>query len=342
MAGSRSSKRTSTSGCTLSVATEVVGWVAGEPVLAADLDAYMASLGPRPVGLRLGVLDELASSVPGARVGTRSTAGLQDGQSAPGKQQGGPSPPVRAAESAVRAAESAGPFSKQAAVRTWAAKTLLADRLVTAEAARLGVGDVTSLSEWVRALEAAGEVSPRAPSEAEALNCYQANLYRYRVREARRARHLLVAERSLAEELAIEARSSVGTTFSAGTTFARLATQFSQDAGSRPRGGDLGWVERGQLPGPLEEAVFASPLGEPCGPVQSCFGWHLVLVEASRPERQRPFHECRQEILSELATDRRRSAFLEWWSRRLAEAVVVPGGSEHPRYPGLPGLAHRH
>ena len=305
------------------MAEAVVGWVAGEAVEAPALDAYLMALGASAVGTRVGV-DELAIGQP-AQVGeVRDGAGVD------------------------------GPFSKQRALRTWAAKGLLADRLLEREAARLGVADPTSLDQWVNALEAAGEISVGPPSLADALACYQASLHRYRAGEARRVRHLLVAERAAAEILAAEVASAEVAGAGEGAPAAQaaggrvtivlgdLASRCSLDEGSRGRRGDLGWVERGQFAGALEEVIFAATPGQLRGPVESPFGWHLLVVEAVRQARLRPFEECREEILVELAADRRREAVRQWWGRRLVEAVRVPAGAEHPVHPGLPGSLHRH
>jgi hypothetical protein len=218
-------------------------------------------------------------------------------------------------------------------IRTWATKALLVDRLLAAEAVRLGVAEPYSPKDWMDRLEAAGELCVRTATNAEALACYRANHHRYRLPEARRVRHVLLADRCSAERLV------------AGTDpegLADVALSESLDDGSRALGGDLGWVERGQLAGALEETVFTASPGEIYGPVGSSFGWHVLLVDAVRPARTRPFDECRAEILAELDHDRRLMALREWWERRLAEAVTVPAGTEHPLSPGLPGTAHRH
>ena len=271
-----------------SMADQVVGWVAGEPVPAPELDAYISELARSKVGIRLGV-----DAVP----------------------------------------------EEAAAVRAWAAKGLLADRLLEAEAARLGVGEPGSPEAWAGALLASGEILVEAPSDSEALACYRANQPRYRTAEARWVRHLVLAKKETADALASDVLAS-GT--SAAIGLARLARQWSLDEGTRGRAGELGWVVRGQFAGAFEELAFAAQPGELCGPVETSFGWHLLVVQSIRPARVRPFDECREEILAELAADQRRVALRCWWGRRLAEAVRVPAGAEHPLCPGLPGSAHRH
>jgi hypothetical protein len=77
------------------------------------------------------------------------------------------------------------------AIRSWGTRSLLLDRLVALEAARLGITRPSSPDNWVDCLQEAGELRLSPPSEPEALRCYRANNYRYRVAEARRVRHVL-------------------------------------------------------------------------------------------------------------------------------------------------------
>ena len=163
---------------------------------------------------------------------------------------------------------------------------------------------------------------------------YAANRHRSGVPEARRVRHVLAADRPCAQRLADAADD--------GRALAALAAGASLDQGSRRRGGDLGWIERGQLAGRLEDAIFAADPHRVIGPVPSPFGWHVVVVEAVRAARERTFAECRPEIRAELTGYRRRRAWLDWLDRRVAEAITVPAGTEHPLFRALPGTSHRH
>jgi hypothetical protein len=220
------------------------------------------------------------------------------------------------------------------ALRAWSSRALLIDRLRDAEADRLGVAEPGSPQGWAEALDAVGELSAEVPTEAEARACYQANQHRYQLREARSVRHVLLADEASAARLAA-ALAGPG-------ALAEAAGALSLDVGTRARGGDLGWVERGQLAGPLEEAIFAARPGEICGPLESGFGWHLLVVEGTREARARSFDECHEEIMSELAADRRREASRQWWERRVAGSITVPEGDEQILLPGLPGTSHRH
>lgn len=227
---------------------------------------------------------------------------------------------------------------REGALVAWATRTVLINHLAHKEAARLGLPAGSGPTEWVKRLEMASELDVPHPDEAELRRYFASNVHRYRVPEARRVRHVLFATREAAEH----ARLAVARAATPSEGLGALAPVQSLDRGSRYALGDLGWAERGHLSGPLEEAIFTAGPGTLCGPVQSVFGWHLLVVEAARPATTRAFSECRAAIAAELLAERRRRAWLEWWDRRVAEALAVPAGAEAALLPGLQGSEHRH
>ena len=83
------------------------------------------------------------------------------------------------------------------------------------------------------------------------------------------ARHILVAEKELAEELKVK--------LDEGEEFVKLAEEYSQ-CPSKKRGGDLGWFGKGAMARPFEVAAFSAQEGSVVGPVKTEFGWHLIYV----------------------------------------------------------------
>lgn len=66
-----------------------------------------------------------------------------------------------------------------------------------------------------------------------------------------------------------------------GASFAELAKVHSADI-SAAKGGDLGWIYPGDTVPEFEQAMDALKPGEVSQPVQSPFGWHLIVVEERR------------------------------------------------------------
>ena len=67
--------------------------------------------------------------------------------------------------------------------------------------------------------------------------------------------------------------------------FAELAKQYSQDPGSKDKGGDLGFVKRGDLVKPFEDALFKLKEGQISGIVDSSFGFHIIKLTGIKPAK---------------------------------------------------------
>ena len=126
--------------------------------------------------------------------------------------------------------------------------------------------------------------------------------------EQANARHILirVAPDATAEEKA-EAKvraQGIAAIANADADFSELATLHSEDPGSKDTGGDLGWFGRGRMVKEFEDAVFSAKPGEMVGPIESQFGFHIIKVEAFRPEHQQPFEEVEEQVRSRLLEGR--------------------------------------
>jgi peptidyl-prolyl cis-trans isomerase C len=106
------------------------------------------------------------------------------------------------------------------------------------------------------------------------------------------AAHILVDTVETAEKLKAE--------LAAGADFAELAKANSTDTGSGANGGDLGWFGPGMMVKPFEDAVVSAKVGEVVGPVQSEFGFHLILVKETRVAAQPTLDEMRDELAAEI------------------------------------------
>ena len=70
----------------------------------------------------------------------------------------------------------------------------------------------------------------------------------------------------------------------AGEDFGVLAKEFSEDLGSQAEGGELGWVNPGQMVPEFEAVMAQTGAGEVSAPFESNFGWHILQVEDRRTQ----------------------------------------------------------
>ena len=63
-----------------------------------------------------------------------------------------------------------------------------------------------------------------------------------------------------------------------GENFAKLASEYSDDPFSGPRGGDLGWVQREQLNEVVDAYIWTAPIGEVSEVLLTNNGLHLIVV----------------------------------------------------------------
>ena len=75
-----------------------------------------------------------------------------------------------------------------------------------------------------------------------------------------------------------------------GADFAELARRHSEDPGSAPQGGDLGFVRRGQFVKEFETAVFSLSPGEVSEPIETEFGLHIIELIERRGDAVHPRH----------------------------------------------------
>jgi parvulin-like peptidyl-prolyl isomerase len=160
----------------------------------------------------------------------------------------------------------------------------------------------------------------------------QAQLYRQRlgqtfepevprVQEQVWARHILVAEETLAADLLEQARS--------GADWEALAAEHTTDEAGKANGGDLGWFARGRMVEPFEAAAFAGQVGDIVGPVQSDFGWHIIEIlghedrELSDSDFQSAVALAFDEWLSK-SRDAAEITIRDYWIERVPSAPILP------------------
>ena len=148
-------------------------------------------------------------------------------------------------------------------------------------------------------------------SDAQLRNYYASHLDQFRVPERVHVRHILLKTtgqspdqvnktKAKAEGLLKQVRS--------GGDFAALATANSDDPGSAQKGGDLGWIVRGQTVPNFEAAAFSLKPNEISNLITTEYGFHIIQVLAHEQARVRPFDEVKADIAggmkNEMVADR--------------------------------------
>lgn len=133
------------------------------------------------------------------------------------------------------------------------------------------------------------------------------------------ARHILINDEKLADSVynLVQADTSE-------SSFAKLAMRFSEDPGTKDKGGDLGWFKRGRMVTEFENAAFALKVGEISKPVKTPFGFHIIKLTGRRPVEQPPFETMKQDLERELKMRKERertTAFLD--SIKSASALTI-------------------
>jgi len=142
------------------------------------------------------------------------------------------------------------------------------------------------------------------PTDQQIQDYYDQNLKTEFTHTAQvRARHILLGVgpgASSAEKAAASAKANdILKKLKSGGDFAALAKQYSEDPGTKDKGGELGFFGHGELVKPFEDVAFALKPGE-YGIAESQFGFHVIQTEELKPAHVDTPEEARSKIIEEL------------------------------------------
>ena len=190
-------------------------------------------------------------------------------------------------------------------LRAWLVQDLVTEEVLAHEARLAGVADSVGLVDEVTRDVTVAEEEVRA--------YYDRNADLYRRPESRRIRRFVRAD---------EAAARLGA--------ARIDSAEELE------------LRRGELSGPLEDAIFAAVPGQTVGPIRTEHGWHVARVEGATPPSVVPYAEARPAIRAELITAARSRAFDAWLEGRRKALSVIEPAFAHPGDPVHGLRSHRH
>lgn len=171
------------------------------------------------------------------------------------------------------------------------------------------------------------EITPKvAVQDADVNAFYQQNLDKFKQGETVHASHILIGVRQDAtpqqKQQAKAAAEKILKQIRGGGDFAALAKEHSQDPGSAPNGGDLGFFPQGQMDPAFEKAAFGLKPGATSGVVETQFGYHIIKVLERKPPHTTALTEVSARIKDYLTQQQREQKLDEFVKQTRAKAKV--------------------
>ncbi len=141
-----------------------------------------------------------------------------------------------------------------------------------------------------------------------------------------KARHILVDKESEAKDIIAKLKKDAG-------SFAKLAREKSKDAASKVRDGDLGWFDVNGMVPEFGAAVSKLEKGEfTQEPVKTQYGYHVILLDDSRPIEAPPFEEVKPSLAQQLQQQNLKKQLDDL----KAKAKIEIAGAPAPAAPATP------
>ena len=158
---------------------------------------------------------------------------------------------------------------------------------------------------------------------------YAKQMDRFRLPERAKVRHILIMTQGLddaGKKKALEKIQGIQKRAKGGEDFGKLAGEFSEDPGSRNKGGEYDFTPRnGTWVKPFEDAAFTQPVGQVGDIVTTEFGYHVMKVEARETAQVKPFEEVKGTLSNEIQGVAVQEAMQKAIDSARAEIVKNPG-----------------
>lgn len=197
------------------------------------------------------------------------------------------------------------------------AKSLMSTEVVDVEYVSLTANDLTNRVVVEKA-------------DLEAL--YEAMQMAYTTPEQRHVNHILIRLEHDAdqdsENAALEKMAIIKSKLAMGEDFSHLAQLFSEDSGSSDTGGDLGYIERGDMVPEFEKTAFALTAGEISDVTRSNFGLHLIQLVDIKLDSVRSFDEVKDDVEREFRRSQAEQLYFEHVELLANLAFEIPDSLE--------------
>ena len=152
------------------------------------------------------------------------------------------------------------------------------------------------------------------PADDDLATYLEANISQYDQPERIRASHILISDEVTAQDLYAQLLD--------GEDFAALASEYSVDTGTKDKGGDLDWFERGQMVTEFEDAAFALEVGEISEPVQTSYGYHIIELTDREAAHTPTLEDIKDEVRDAYISSEESQIFTDWYEAYYAAAEI--------------------
>lgn len=105
-------------------------------------------------------------------------------------------------------------------------------------------------------------------------------------------------------------------------SFEEMARLYSEDPGTKSRGGDLGYFARGDMVPEFDKVAFSLEVGKVSDPVFTEFGYHLIYVEGKRAGRELSLEDVKNDMLDFLTQKKATKKYEEYLSALRKKANI--------------------
>jgi len=147
-----------------------------------------------------------------------------------------------------------------------------------------------------------------------------------------KARHILVEKEADAKDIIARLKKDP-------SAFAQLAKEKSKDQGSKANGGELGWFDPRRMVPEFSAAVSKLEKGKfTLEPVKTQFGYHVILLEDSRPIQAPPLEEVKPQLSQQVQQQEVMKQMDTLKAQAKIDIVSAPASSPPaPATPAAPG-----
>ncbi|HEX4545186.1 MAG TPA: peptidyl-prolyl cis-trans isomerase [Candidatus Acidoferrum sp.] len=132
---------------------------------------------------------------------------------------------------------------------------------------------------------------------------YQQNIQQYQVPNRVHVEHLLLMTVGKPDAEVEEIRKKAADILQQvknGARFEDLAKKFSEDPGTKDKGGDLGWIGQGQTVPEFQKTAFSLTPGQVSDLVRTQYGFHIIKVLEKEAAHTKPFEEVKESLRAPL------------------------------------------